>query len=126
MRTWERREPPELDEERLLAACAPADEELISDLITVTYPDPGFTWPHEQWLCAAVALRALLAPHQPAESGTCAECAADWPCWTWREVHDWTTRYDPIHGRRVYDWIHHTPGAENSVGLDPDWNGSKY
>jgi hypothetical protein len=118
----ERREPPELDRKRLLTACGcPADEGLVEDVIDATYVSPDEAWPNEMWLCTAVALRALLAPHQPTETVRCGHCATEWPCWTWREAHDWIGGYDPVHGGRVYDWIHHEAGAEDSVGLDPGW-----
>lgn len=120
----QRRTPPALDPERLLTACGcPAEEELVENVIDATYVSPDLAWPHSTWLCTAVALRALLAPHQPAsETGRCKHCATDWPCWTWQEAHDWISDYDPIHGRRVYQWIYHEPGAEDSVGLDPGWS----
>lgn len=101
----ERREPPVLDRERLLAACGcPADVQLVEDVVDAACAGAGEMWPHELWLCCAAALRALLAPHRPVKAGRCGQCAADWPCWTWREAHDWIGGYDPIHGGRVYDW----------------------
>jgi hypothetical protein len=118
----ERRTPPELDRERLFAACScPADDDLIEVVTDAAYVPPEDTWPHSVWLCTTVALRALLVPHQPTDTGKCEHCATDWPCWTWREAYDWIGGYDPIHGRPVYDWVHHEAGAEDSVGLDPDW-----
>ena len=121
-RRRERREPPELDRERLLAACGClADQQLVENVVDAAYVG-GATWPHDLWLCTAVALRALLAPHQPARTGRCRHCATDWPCWTWHEAHDWIGRYDPIHGGRVYDWIHHVAGAKDSPGPDPGGN----
>jgi len=114
-----RREPPELDRRRLLAACGcPADEELVVNVVDATYVSPDR---NEVWVCTAVALRALVAPHQPTQTGRCGHCGSGWPCWTWREAYDWIGGYDPIHGGRVYDWIHHEAGAEDSVGLDPAW-----
>ena len=113
-----RRRPPELDYERLVSACGSStNASQVQNVLDAVCPDEWFG--HDLWLCTAVALRALLAPHQPTEAGKCGQCASHWPCWSWREAHDWICRYDPIHGRRVYDWIHHEAGAEDSVGLDP-------
>lgn len=116
----ERRDPPELDRQRLLDACGcPADEKLVENVVDAVCVGRDETWPHDLWLCIAVALRALLAPHEPTETGSCGLCATRWPCLTWREAHDWINGYDPIHGGRVHDWVHHAAGAKDSVGLDP-------
>jgi len=120
-----RRAVPMLARRRLLAACGGDDEarRIVENVIDGTYVDDGDPWAYDGVYCTLAALRALLLPHDPVDSGRCAACQQQWPCWSWRETFAWIVLYDPVHGHRVYDWCHHTVGDTISIGLMPSQTG---
>lgn len=112
---------PQLARDGLLAAC---DDDharcIVENVIDGTEVNDEAIWAYDGVYCTFAALRALLAPHTPTNSHRCVACREAWPCWTWREAYAWIVLYDPIHGRRVYDWCHHTIGDTTSLGLKPE------
>jgi hypothetical protein len=117
-----RRAVPQLNLERMLAACKDDDaRHVVENVIDGTYIGDNEPWAYDGVRCTFTALRALLAPHAPTRRGRCAACKKLWPCWSWREAFAWIVDYDPVHGRLVDDWSHHTAGDTVSVGLAQNW-----